>query len=297
MRDSFVDSMHALLLKDRDVLLLTGDLGFGIFDQIRQDCPRQFINVGVAEQNMVGLSTGLSLMGKKIFCYSIANFSFMRGLEQFRNGPVYHNANVTIVCSGGGFTYGQLGFTHFAIEDYGILSSFGDVDILHPATSQQVRDSMTICHEAVGPKYLRLEKEELGYPVEAEIGGRLGLCRHTAGGKVAIVAIGSLLKQAMNVRERVGNVSVYSLGRHKSLDNPETLEELRRHELILVLEEHVVPNSVGQKIKARISDVPVRQLAISDSGPAVVGSQQFLRQHYGLTEEGIVSEISRSLAA
>lgn len=297
MRDSFVEAMRQLLGEDRNTILLTGDLGFGIFDQIRRESPDQFINVGVAEQNMIGVATGLSLMGKKVFCYSIANFSFMRGLEQFRNGPVYHNTNVTIVCSGGGFTYGQLGFTHFAIEDYGILSSFGAVEILHPATSEQVRESMALCHHTAGPKYLRLEKEELDYPVEAEFGGRLGLCRHATGGKVALVAIGSLLRQAMNVRQRIPSLSVYSLGRHNSLACPDALEELRRHQLVLVIEEHVVPNSVGQKVKAKIPEVPVRQLAISDNGPAIVGSQEYLRRHYGLTEEGIISEIVLAEAA
>lgn len=288
MRDSFVDTIHSLLSEDKNVVLLTGDLGFGIFDKIAEDFPDRYINVGVAEQNMLGLAAGLSLMGKKVFCYSIANFSFMRGLEQFRNGAIYHNTNVTVVCSGGGFTYGQLGFTHFAIEDYGILSTFSTIEIHHPSTSAQVVQSTRACAANNGPSYIRLEKAELDFPVIPCAAQDIGLYCHTAGDKQAIVAIGSLLEVAMNAAGGVaGNPAVYSLVRHDLISQPALLEELGKYEKILVVEEHVLQNNVGQKLKAALQNVKVEQLAISDSGPSLVGDQHFLRNEYGITQAGI----------
>jgi transketolase len=291
MRDSFVSAVTEKLRAERDVVLLTGDLGFGIFDEISECFPDRFINVGVAEQNMVGLGSGMAMMGKKAFCYSIANFSFMRGLEQFRNGAVYHGANVTLVCSGGGFTYGQLGFTHFAIEDYGILSTFGSIEVLHPATSEQVRRCVADCVEYPGPKYLRLEKAELAIPALASFGERRGLEQHRTGERLAIVAVGGLLETAMQAAAAASDeVAVYSLVRHRALTERAVVDELRKYDLILSLEEHVFTNGVGQKLSAL--GLNVRALAIHDTGPAIVGDQAYLRDHYGLTPEGVVRALA-----
>lgn len=290
MRDTFVTSITQALAEDVDVVLLTGDLGFGIFDEIFERFPERMINVGVAEQNMVGVGSGMAIAGKKAFCYSIANFVFMRGLEQFRNGAVYHGANVTLVCSGGGFTYGQLGFTHFAIEDYGILSTFPSVEILHPATSEQVGRCVRQCRDTPGAKYLRLEKAELDYPALKSFGEQDGLVLHRHGTNSAIVAVGSLLEVAMQAGEASGgDVAVYSLVRHRSLEEPAVRRELGNYARIVSLEEHVFPNSVGQKLKAL--QLPVESLSIADSGPAVVGDQQFLRNQYGLTVDGVLGRL------
>ncbi|MEM1132708.1 MAG: hypothetical protein AAGH53_07215 [Pseudomonadota bacterium] len=292
MRDSFVKTMLALMAEDPDVILLTGDLGFGIFNQFEADFPDRYINVGVAEQNMLGLAAGLSLMGKKVFCYSIANFSFMRGLEQFRNGAIYHNTNVTVVCSGGGFTYGQLGFTHFAIEDYGILSTFPGLQIHHPATSEQVVSAVKDCAIHNGPCYLRLEKLEMSCPALKPDLEKQGLYCHTDKGNVALVAIGSLLDLAIKAVEgRDQDVAVYSLVRHDLITNETILDELAKFSKILVIEEHVMPNSAGQKLRAALPQVEFNQFAINDGGPSIVGDQHFLRGQYGLTSEAIRSAL------
>lgn len=289
MRDSFVTQVHEVLRENPALVFLTGDLGFGIFDEIRSDVGSQFINVGVAEQNMIGIATGLSLSDKSVFCYSIANFSFMRGLEQFRNGPIYHQSNVTLVCSGGGFTYGQLGFTHFAIEDYGILSTFPSLEILHPATSEQVRACTKYCVASPGPKYLRLEKAELAFPARDLIDGELGLVLHRRGQSAsAILAIGSLLEEAMSAGD-LTDASVYTLVRHGAVESESVLKELGQFDRLLTIEEHVTRNCVGQKLKA--AGLDVISLTISDAGPAVVGDQGYLRMLYGLTAHGIVAAL------
>src|SRR2546422_8988263 len=98
-------------------MVLTGDLGFGVLTRFAKRFPRQFLNAGVAEQNMTGLATGLALEGRIVFTYSIANFPTLRCLEQLRNDAAYHGASVKVVAIGGGFSYGSLGCSHHATED------------------------------------------------------------------------------------------------------------------------------------------------------------------------------------
>ena len=105
MRVAFIESLSKIAENDKDIFLITGDLGFGVLDNFAEKFPSQFLNVGVAEQNMTGIATGLALSGYKVFTYSIANFTTLRCLEQIRNDACYHNANVNVVSIGGGFGY------------------------------------------------------------------------------------------------------------------------------------------------------------------------------------------------
>src|SRR5438477_5684348 len=125
MRDQFVKTLTALAETNSRIMLVTGDLGFGVLTGFKERFPRQHLNVGVAEQNMTGVATGLALEGRIVFTYSIANFSTLRCLEQIRSDAAYHGANVKIVAVGGGFSYGSLGMSHHATEDLGILRALG----------------------------------------------------------------------------------------------------------------------------------------------------------------------------
>src|SRR6266511_2789354 len=121
MRTAFIETLINIAAHDERVFLLTGDLGFGVLEAFAGRFPSRFINVGVAEQNMTGTATGLTLSSKIVFTYSIANFPTLRCLEQIRNGPCYHNANVKVVSVGGGLTYGSLGMSHHATEDIAVM--------------------------------------------------------------------------------------------------------------------------------------------------------------------------------
>ena len=121
MRDTFVRTLIEIAKADKDVHLLTGDLGFGVLKPYWEQLPKQFTNVGIAEQNMTGIAAGMALSGKTVFTYSIGNFPTLRCLEQIRNDCAYHDANVKIVCVGGGFVYGSLGMSHHATEDLAIM--------------------------------------------------------------------------------------------------------------------------------------------------------------------------------
>ena len=164
MRDAFVNQLTELARHDSDIMFLTGDLGFGVFDNFAKEFPDQYINVGVAEQNMTGIAAGLGLEGKKVFTYSIANFATLRCLEQIRNDAAYHEVNMTVVSSGGGFTYGALGMSHHATEDIAIMRALPDVNVVAPSTAWEAYHATKALTEKKGVGYLRIEKGGIKEP-------------------------------------------------------------------------------------------------------------------------------------
>ena len=130
MRTAFIRALEEAAEKDSRVMLIVGDLGFGVVDQFAQKFPNQFVNAGVAEQNMTGMAVGMALSGAVVFTYSIANFPTLRCLEQIRNDVCYHKANVKVVAVGGGFVYGSLGMTHHATEDLAIMRALPNMTVI-----------------------------------------------------------------------------------------------------------------------------------------------------------------------
>src|SRR3990170_3459063 len=158
MRDAFIDRLSAMACRDPRVMLITGDLGFGVFDSYRQRFPAQFINAGVAEQNMTGIATGLALEGHIVYTYSIANFVFMRCLEQIRNDAAYHDCNVNVVAIGGGFSYGALGISHHATEDLAIMRAVPGVTVVAPGDDWEASEATAAVATSPGASYLRLDR-------------------------------------------------------------------------------------------------------------------------------------------
>ena len=138
MRDAFVTKLTELAEKDPMTMLITGDLGFGVLTDFSKRFPDQFINAGVAEQNMTGMAAGLALDGYKVYTYSIGNFNTLRCLEQIRNDICYHDCDVTVVSVGAGFSYGQLGISHFATEDLAIFRAIPNIMVVAPSDPWEV---------------------------------------------------------------------------------------------------------------------------------------------------------------
>ena len=156
MRDTFVRTLIELAKEDKNIELITGDLGFGVLQPFWEQCPDQFTNAGIAEQNMTTVAAGMALTGKTVFTYSIGNFPTLRCLEQIRNDCAYHNANVKVVCIGGGFVYGSLGMSHQATEDMAILRALPGVVVMAPADLIEAEQCTRALEKYTGTAYLRL---------------------------------------------------------------------------------------------------------------------------------------------
>ena len=137
MRNIFIEGLIRKAKKNKNIILITGDLGYKYFDKFNDLFPDRFINAGIAENNMVNLASGLALMGKEVYVYSIIPFLTFRSLEQIRNNICNLNLNVKIIGSGGGFSYGQLGYSHHATEDYGILRTLPNITIFTPGSREE----------------------------------------------------------------------------------------------------------------------------------------------------------------
>lgn len=158
MRDAFIAELVAQAESDDKVVLLVGDLGWSVVEPFAERFPDRFFNAGVAEQNMLGLAAGLASEGCRVFAYSIANFPTFRCAEQLRNDVDHHVLPVTIVAVGGGLAYGNLGYSHHAVQDYGLVRMLPNMLIAAPGDPQEVRACMRYLADTPGPAYLRLGK-------------------------------------------------------------------------------------------------------------------------------------------
>jgi lipopolysaccharide/colanic/teichoic acid biosynthesis glycosyltransferase len=210
VRDAFIHALTELAPQHPELLLLTGDLGFKVLDRYRASFPRQFLNVGVAEQNMAGLAAGLALEGHTVFTYSIGNFPTLRCLEQIRNDICYHGANVKIVCIGGGMSYGPVGFSHHATEDLAILRSLPNMLVLSPGDLWEATEASRYLVSHRGPAYLRLDKSYA--PATAKPGDafRPGSIRTVRDGKdVTLAATGGILGEALLAADILADQGIF----------------------------------------------------------------------------------------
>lgn len=304
MRDAFVTQLCRIAETDSDLILLTADLGFGVLDDFRERFPRQFINVGVAEQNMAGIAAGLALEGYKVYAYSIANFTTLRCLEQIRNDICYHDANVTLVSVGAGFSYGQLGVSHFATEDLAILRALPNLKVVVPSDPWEAADLVPQLHSIQGPKFVRIDKSSAG----AEPGGavvKLGEGRVLVGGEdVTIIGVGGVLSEAVKASALLGregvSARVIALNTIKPLDREIIKKACEETGRLVVLEEHVASGGAHGAISEFLLEQGLHPsiylpLNIGDEYPTIVGDQNFLRRHYKLDSRSIFERVLAAL--
>ena len=238
MRDTFVRTLVELARENRNIELVTGDLGFGVLKPFWEALPDQFIDAGIAEQNMTSLAAGMALEGKIVFTYSIGNFPTLRCLEQIRNDCAYHNANVKIVCVGGGFVYGSLGMSHHATEDLAVMRALPGVVVMAPGDLVEAEAATRAIASYPGTCYLRLgrggEKRIHEKISDFQIGKAISVQQ---GQNVAIFSTGAIFEEvesACAALETAGvRPTVYTFPTVKPLDRDVVLKCANTHQLIV----------------------------------------------------------------
>ena len=245
MRDAFIRSLSEAAQTHPQLMLITGDLGFGVLADFASRFPKQFLNAGVAEQNMTAMACGLALEGHKVFTYSIANFSTLRCLEQLRNDVCYHKADVTAVSVGGGFSYGQLGMSHFATEDIAILRALPGITVSAPTGIWEAEEATKAIIAKGGPAYLRLDKgfaRSDARPDELFVMGKSRCLRE--GTDVCFIATGAVLLEAQKAADILAEDSisarVISMHTIKPLDSAAVIDAALTCGGIITVEEHNV---------------------------------------------------------
>ena len=298
MRTAFIKTLIELARDDERIFLLVGDLGYHVVEPFAEEFPDRFINVGVAEQNMTSIATGLALSGKIVFVYSIANFSTLRCLEQIRNDICYHNADVKVVGVGGGLAYGALGMTHHATEDLAIMRALPNMTVVAPGDITETMLATKAIVEWPSPCYLRLTKPDGPVTPQAAYNFQIGRALMVRDGSdVTLIATGGMLYNTVQAAERLEEqrtqARVLSMHTLKPLDVEAVLVAARETNAIITVEEHNIIGGLGSavaEVLAESSNLPIafKRIGINDSFCSQVGNQEYLRELYSLSVEGIV---------
>lgn len=304
MRDTVIRTLIELGKSDKNVELITGDLGFGVLKPFWETLPDQFVNAGIAEQNMTGVAAGLALEGKKVFTYSIGNFPTLRCLEQIRNDCAYHNANVNVICVGGGYVYGSLGMSHHATEDIAILRALPDVTVICPGDPTEAALAVKKIANTDGTCYLRLgrggEKNINNVIKEFEIGKAYKLRESKGADKsIAVFSTGAILEEttkACDMLEADGfGVEQYSFPTVKPIDKQAIIDCAKKFDNIFTVEEHNVVGGFGSAVAEVIAEcgenTKLHRIGINDFYCIKVGSQAYLREQVGINAEGITNKV------
>ena len=208
MRQAFINVLTELARKDKRIFLLTGDLGFSVFEKFKEEFPKRFFDIGVAEQNMIGIASGLALSGKVAFVYSIIPFLIMRPFEQIRLDICYQNTNVKMVGVGGGFAYGSAGSTHHATEDIAIMRALPNMTVVCPADPVETELSIRCAVKYNGPVYIRLGGEK-GKIYSREPNFKLGRGIVVREGRdVSIVSTGDMLRNVIEATKMLSKKKI-----------------------------------------------------------------------------------------
>ena len=300
MRDAFATELTNLSKEREDIVLLSGDIGNRMFDEFKKVSPNKFFNCGIAEANMMSMAAGMALSGLKPFVYTITPFTTTRCLEQIRIGVAYHEAPVTIVGTGSGLSYAELGPTHHSLEDIAIIRSIPNIRVLAPSDRNELISQLQDCVKYPRPTYIRIGKK--GEPeIFNKDEHKLGIAKANIlkeGNDILLLGIGPIitegLKAANELMEDGVNVSVASLGSVRPLDENFLKMMLRRNfKTWITLEEHGLIGGFGSTIlewlseREEIRSVRLKRIGVKDEFLHELGNQEYTRKKLKIDSNGI----------
>ena len=292
VRTTFIRRLTELARKNQNICLVVGDLGYGVVEPFFQEFPDRSFNAGVAEQNMIGLSAGLASEGMHVFVYSIANFPTFRCAEQIRNDVAYHGLPVTIVTVGGGVAYGNLGYSHHAVQDYALIRTFPDMLIAAPGEPIEVVATMNYLIANPQPSYLRLGKNgEPNIRTDLNLDTVLPGCwlpirsKQHSSNDVAIICTGATLEIVAAISDE--NVDIFTLPLWGMAYKNQQHIEATGYTKIVTVEDHLQDGGFGSWMLESLTQDTVNAPDVSICGfqssiCGDVGTQQYLRSKHGL---------------
>ena len=301
MRKYFVDRLFEYAKKDKNIMVLTADLGYGLFDDFRFKLPEQFLNVGVAESNLINVSAGLSMAGKNVFSYSITPFLMMRPFEQIRLNICYNHTNVKLLGAGGGLVYGPEGPTHHAYEDIALMRTLPGMIVFCPGDRKEVDALFDEIVKSKDPIYIRFGKKPLDksiYPEGTKFS--LGKANVVAKGKdIVIFSMGSMLQECYKVlrilNEKGISPTLISVHTVKPLDEKMIKEHAKNNKCVVVVEDHNIIGGLGSAIAETLIGCGFENkfllIALPNKFITETGNADYLYSLYGLDAEKIADKI------
>ena len=304
MRVAFAETLAELAEQDERILLLTGDLGYLVLDVFIQKFPQRFFNLGVAEQNMVGVATGLAEAGFIPFVYSISPFAALRPYEFIRNGPVRHHLPVRIVGVGGGFDYGNAGMTHHGLEDIGVMRIQPGLSVVVPADGAQTRSAIRSTWNLAGPVYYRLGKDDRLSVPGLEGRFELGRVQRLGDGQdVLFVVMGSLASEVAGAAEALAQQGIQSQVMVISSFNPapesDLVSTLVNFGRVFTVEDHFINGGVGSWVSEVVAEhglgCRVVRCGIQGLFNGISGSMAYMNDTYGLSRSALTARVISEL--
>lgn len=300
MRDAFFDSLYKIAKDDPRVILITSDTGAICHNNFRKDLKHQYLNVGIAEQNLVGVAAGLAMAGKIIYIYAIVPFVTMRCYEQIRIDLCYMNLPVTIVSIGAGYDYSTLGPTHHGTEDIALMRVLPGMTIFSPSDSIMSYAIAGISYKLPGPKYIRLDRT--GFPLiykDKKEDFLKGMTILRRGGDICIVATGRMTYRALEVAKRLSaqsiQASVVDLHRIKPLNKDLLFEIVSKSSRIVTLEEHFITGGIGSIIAEMLIDegsgIKLKRFGIPNQFCRRCGDREYLQDLVELSLGGLTKSL------
>ncbi|MGZ8173655.1 MULTISPECIES: transketolase family protein [Methylobacter] len=304
MRAAFSEALVRLAKNDPDVVLLTGDHGYALFDDFRRECPAQYINAGIAEQNMVGMAAGLARTGFRPFVYGLSAFIPVRVVEQIKLDVAHDKLPVIFIGDGAGFVYSHLGTSHQSTEDIACTRAIPDLSVYSPADRFEVTACMELAYHSKAPVYLRMGKSDRGDVHLAVPQARIGSLLEAKSGKagdIAFIATGALVRTAVDIAAGLyPNATVWSTPFIKPIDSKQVTAICKQNRVVVVLEEHSVLGGLGSVIAEIASEFALARIlrvGVLDRFSHHCGTYEYLLKEHGLDRLAIELRISDFLAA
>lgn len=298
MRGAFSEALVRLAKTDPNVLLLTGDHGYALFDNFRRECPEQYINAGIAEQNMVGMAAGLARKGFRPFVYGLSAFIPIRVVEQIKLDVAHDNLPVVFIGDGAGFVYSHLGTSHQSTEDIACTRAIPNLSVYSPADRFEVTACMEMAYHSKSAVYLRMGKSDRGDVHVALPQTKIGELLNIKIGKpdnLAFIATGALVHTAINIASDVyPDAAVWSAPFIKPINGKQVTAIAGKSRAIIVFEEHSVFGGLGSAISEITSEfAPVRVLRVGvhDRFSHHCGTYEYLLKEHGLDHAAIKRRI------
>ncbi|MFH1878740.1 MAG: transketolase C-terminal domain-containing protein, partial [Candidatus Omnitrophota bacterium] len=304
MRTTFFLTVEKYYKKDKNVFVLTADLGFKLFDSIKNISPNRFYNMGIAEANMIGTSAGIALTGGKVYCYSIIPFLVMRAYEQIRVDIDYHDLDVKMVGMGSGFSYGLEGITHFGLEDIALMRSLQNVAVVVPADMREAACFADISYNHKGPMFIRMGSTNAPFVYTKKPAIKMGKAVFLKEGKHAVIfAVGDMVHNSLRAADILAGkgikTTVVNMHTIKPLDAEAVKSMAQKHDFIFTVEEHNISGGLGSAVAEVISEAGIcrvfKRIGIPSKLKNVIGRADHLRKFYGLYPEGIAGAILKEM--
>jgi len=300
MRKTFIKSLVALAAKDERVILITPDIGYSVLEEFQNAYPNRFFNVGIAEQNAISIAAGMALEGMIPYVYTINPFVCMRPFEQIRVDVAYMKTNVRIVGVGAGFSYGAAGATHHSIEDIAIMRVLPGMTVVCPGDPWEVEQAMNESLDYEGPIFFRLGKQ--GEPVinDASSSFKIGKATVIREGKdLAIITTSNTLEICNGVAEKLKQngiaATLVSMHTIKPFDVACVQQIIAEKTTIVTVEEHNVIGGLGSAVAEVIAEsgkgVKFKRIGVQDAYSHYVGSHNYIREKFGISDVNILKEI------